>query len=188
MLKRVREIIKEECRKCKRYSSNVWGQHVKLVVNYSKMLAENLHADEQIVELAALLHDLGSIRFGEENHETTGQQEAEKVLKEIGYPQKTIDQVKECIRTHRGSLDLKPKTLEAKILANADAMAHFDVIPVLLRVGLDRYNRDEGLAAKWVLDKLERDWRKKLTFPMAKKMVEKKYKAAKLLLLMDSSR
>ncbi len=182
MIKRVREIIKEECRNCKRYSSNVWDQHIVLVIGYSKMLAQKLGADEDLAELAALLHDLGSLRFGEEGHEITGQREAEKILKELGYSSKAIEEIKEAIGSHRGSLDVKPKSLTAKILANADAMAHFDVVPVLLRVGLDKYNRDEKLAAKWVLDKLERDWNKKLTIPEAKEMVTEKYQAAKLLL------
>lgn len=181
-LKRVREIVKQDCRNCKRYSSNVWDQHIVLVVGYSKMLAKKLGADEETIELAALLHDLGSLRFGEEGHEITGQREAEKILKELGYPPKTIEEIKEAIGSHRGSLDVKPKSLTAKILANADAMAHFDVVPVLLRVGLDKYEKNEKLAAKWVLDKLERDWNKKLTIPEAKKMVTDKYKATKLLL------
>lgn len=184
MLEKIRKLVFEECRKCKRYSSNVWDQHIVLVVNYSKMLAAKLGADQEMAELAALLHDLGSLKFGEEGHEITGQKEAEKVLKNAGYPKKIIDEIKEAIGSHRGSLDIKPKSITAKILANADAMAHFDVVPVLLRVGLDKYKKDEKLAAKWVLDKLERDWNKKLTIPEAKKMVREKYQAARLLLIL----
>lgn len=182
MLQAVREIVKKESLNCKRYSSNVWKQHIVLVVSYAKMLAKKLKGNEEIVELGALLHDVGSIRFSEDNHEITGQMEAEKILKELGYAKKIIDQVKECIKSHRGSKDIEPQTLEAKIVANADAMAHFDVVPVLLRVGLDKYYKDEDKASQWVLEKLERDWTKKLTIPQAKEMVEEKYKAAKLLL------
>ncbi|MFH0864061.1 MAG: HD domain-containing protein [Candidatus Gottesmanbacteria bacterium] len=178
----VRVIVKQESLKCKRYSSNVWEQHITLVVSYAKMLAKKFGGSEETVELAALLHDLGSMKYGEDNHEITGQKEAERILKKLNYPRKDIDEIKEAIGSHRGSKDIKPKSLTAKILANADAMAHFDVIPVLLRVGLDKYNKDEKLAAKWVLEKLERDWTKKLTIPEAKKMVEGKYQAAKLLL------
>ncbi len=181
MLKQIREIIQEECRKCKRYSSNVWDQHIVLVVGYARMLAKNLGVDQDLAELGALLHDIGSLRFGEDDHEITGQKEAEKILKDLGASEKVIAEVKECIRSHRGSKDIKPQTLTAQIVANADAMAHFDVVPVLLRVGLDKYDKNEKLAAKWVLDKLERDWNKKLTIPEAKKKVTEKYEAAKLL-------
>lgn len=186
MLKRVREIVEEECRKCTRYGHDVWKDHVVLVVKYAKVLAKKLSADLEMVELAALLHDIGSIKFSEANHEITGQQEAEKILKKLGYPQKSINVIKEAIGSHRGSKNVVPKSLTAKILATADAMAHFDTIPVLLRVGLQKENFNEERASRWVWEKLERDWTKKLTIPGTKRMVAEKYKAAKILLKLSS--
>lgn len=182
MLQKVRKIVQEECQKNKRYGSHTWKHHILKVVKYSKLLAKKLGADEELAELAALLHDLGSIKYGEESHEITGQRETEKILKKLNYPQNTIDRVKECIASHRASKDVVPKTVEAKIVANADAMAHFDTVSILLRLGLDKYDHNEEKAAKWVLRKLERDWTKKLTIPQAKEMVVEKYRAAKLLL------
>jgi uncharacterized protein len=185
MLSQVREIVKKACLECKRYSRNTWEYHILRVAKYSRLLAKKLKADQELAELAALLHDIGSIKFGEENHEITGQVEAEKILKSLGFSPKIIAEVKECIRSHRGSKDIKPRTLIAKIVSNADAIAHFDTIPILLRVGLKQEGGDEEKAAKWVLEKLERDWKKKLTIPEAKKLTRSKYQAAKLLLKMD---
>ena len=181
MLGKVIEIVKEECKKNKRYTNNVWESHISVVLKYAKFLAKELKADTEVCQLAALLHDFGSLKFGEENHEITGQAEAQKILSNLDYSQKLIDQVKECINSHRGSKDIKPKTLEAKIVANADAMAHFNSIPALLRIGLNKYDKNERLATNWVLEKLEKDWTKKLTIPEAKTMVQEKYYAAKLL-------
>lgn len=175
-IKKVKEIVTKEC------PNKTWKRHINLVAKYAKLLAERLRVDEEIVELGALLHDIGSIKFGEENHEITGQAEAEKILKKLGYDQGVIEEVKECIRSHRGSKDVKPRTIVAEIIANADAMAHFVSIPTLFRVGLERNGNNEEKAANWILEKLERDWNKKLTIRKAKELMKERYTAIKLLL------
>jgi len=175
MIEKVREIVKNECEEWD------WKYHIMPVVKYSNRLARELSVDEEIVELGALLHDIGRIRYGGENHEKTGVLEAEKILRELNYPQKTIDEIKHIVESHRGSKDISPKTLSAKIVANADAMAHFDVIPLLVRGGLKLNNNNLEKAFSWVYKKLERDWNKKLTIPEAKEITKKKYEAFKLL-------
>lgn len=175
MIKKVREFVKKECDKWD------WKYHIVPVVKYAKLLAKKLNANEELVELSALLHDIGRIKFGGEDHEMTGIPEAEKILKKLGASQEVIDEVKHCIESHRGSGAIKPRTTIAKIVANADAMAHFDVIPVLVQVGLEKENNDIEKTFQWVYKKVERDWNDKLTIPQAKEMMKEKYKAIKLL-------
>ncbi len=119
-IEKVREIVKSEC------DEWLWKHHICHVVKYSKVLAEKLGADIEIAELGALLHDIGIVKYGKEDHEITGVAEAERILKSVGYPQNVIDEVKHCVESHRGSKDIKPRTITAKIVANADAMAHFE--------------------------------------------------------------
>ncbi len=176
MIEKVREIVKNECK------DEDWKFHILPVVKYSKMLAKKLNANEELAELGAMLHDIGRIKFGPENHEITGIPEAKKILKKFGVSQKVIDEVKHCIETHRGSKNKKPRTITAKIVANADAMAHFDNVPMLVQIGLKKYDNSIEKAVKWVYEKIERDWNKKLTIPEAKEMMMGKYKAIKLLL------
>ena len=176
MIEKVREIVKKECDEWD------WKFHILPVVKYAKLLAKKLNADGELAELGALLHDIGRIKFGPKNHEITGIPEAEKILKQFNYPQKIIDEVKHCIESHRGSGTIKPKTIVAKIVANADAMAHFDTILALLQIALKKENNDIEKAVNWVYDKIERDWNKKLTIPEAKEMMKEKYEAIKLLL------
>jgi len=117
----------------------------------------------------------------EVNHHITGAIKAERILKKYKYPKEKIDEIKEAIICHRGSDDYhKPKTVLAKIIATADAMSHFDSIPVFFYWRADRYSYKE--IKKWVKDKIERDWQKKLFLPEAKKVLKDKYKAAKLIL------
>lgn len=176
MIDRVREIVKAECK------TRDWKYHIVLVVKYARLLAEELNADVELAEMGALLHDIGRLKFGGKDHERTGIPEAEKILKELNCPQEVVDEIKHCVESHRGSKDISPRTTIAKIVANADAMAHFDVLPVLLQYALEKYNNDLEKAIEWTDRKIERDWNKKLTLPEAKDMMREKYEAVRLLL------
>ncbi|MFA5070092.1 MAG: HD domain-containing protein [Patescibacteria group bacterium] len=157
-----------------------WKYHILPVVNYSKRLSVIYKADKKVVGLAALLHDIGRIRFGEKNHEITGAKEAEKILKKYGYSRNTIDKIKHCIVSHRGSSKTKPKTIAAKIIANADAMAHFDSLPIFFYWRLGGRKFEEVF--KWIDEKYKKDWNKKLTLPGSKKILKEKYKAIQIVL------
>ncbi|MCD6464713.1 HD domain-containing protein [Candidatus Woesearchaeota archaeon] len=176
MIEKVREIVKKECDEWN------WKFHILPVVKNARLLAQKLNADQELVELGALLHDIGRIKFGPENHEITGIPEAEKILKSLGYSEEVIKEVKHCVESHRGTSDIKPKTIVAKIVANADAMAHFDTMLALLQIALIRENNNLERAVNWVYNKIERDWNKKLTLPEAKQVMKEKYEAIKLLL------
>ncbi len=175
-IEKVRNIIKEEC------DEITWKYHIVPVVKYAKLLAKKLNADEEVVELAALLHDIGRAKYGKENHEITGAIEAEKILRELGYSEDVIKEVTHAIRAHRGSKNIPRETMVAEIVANADAMVHFDTIPLLFKAALKSSNNDVLRATRAVYEKLERDWNKKLTLPLAKDIVKEKHRAAKLLL------
>lgn len=174
MLKKIKQLVKNQA------EENDWKYHIVPVVNYAKKLGKQLQADEEIIELAALLHDIGRIRFGSEDHHITGIAEAEKILNQYGYSQEIIDEVKHCVESHRGSKSISPKTVTAKIIANADAMAHLDIVPVFFYWRCKKESFEE--AFHWVDDKINRDWNKKITLTEAKKMMEKKYQAIKLIL------
>jgi putative nucleotidyltransferase with HDIG domain len=176
MLPKLRELVREEI------GEENWLLHVANVVKYAKHLAEVEGVDQDIAEMAALLHDIGRYKFGGKEHEITGVPEAEKILKELGASENVIEEVKHCVATHRASKDAPPKTKIAEIIRDADAMAHFDIIPTLVQVGLKKHDNDIKKAIEWVDAKLDRDWNNKMHLPESKKIVEEKYKAAKLLL------
>jgi len=178
MIETVREIVKSEC---KQRDWNDWEYHIKFVVKHSKFLAEKLNADKEVVELAALLHDIGRVKFGPKDHEITGSSEAEKILKQLNYPQNVIGEVKHCIETHRTGKNIERKTLAAEIIANADAMAHYDAFPFMIKAGLNKNKGDLEKAIDWVYKKMERDW-KDLTLPVVREMMNDKHEAIKLLL------
>lgn len=171
---KIRELVKNEA------EENDWKYHILPVVKYAKKLAKIYKADEEIIELAALLHDIGRIKFHDEDHHISGAAETEKILKEYDYSIEVIKEVKHCVESHRGSQDIKQKTISAKIIANADAMAHFDTLPIFFY--WRKWMKSFEEVVKFVDEKIERDWNKKITLPEAKIMMEKKYKAIRLLI------
>ena len=92
-----------------------------MVEKLSLYLAEKFNANKLVVQLAAILHDIGRIRGNIENHEKYSAEEAEKVLSELKVEKETIEKVKKCILQHRHQDPKIPESLEAKILKIADA-------------------------------------------------------------------
>ena len=176
MIERVRSLVKSEC------DTWNWHYHIIPVVKYSKLLARELHVSEEISELAALLHDIGRIRFGSHNHEITGINEAARILEMAGYTDQVINEIKHCIETHRGNGPIKPKTIYAKITASADALSHFDIIPAMIQAGLIREENDIEKAVNWVSQKIERDFHEKLLISHARNLAKNKYDAFRILI------
>ncbi|HOZ36936.1 MAG TPA: HD domain-containing protein [bacterium] len=174
MTKKIEEIVRKEA------GEPDWNYHIAPVRKYALRLATKYGANKQVVEVAALLHDIGRIKYGPKNHEETGAEEAKKILIKYKYNQKIIDDVLYCIRSHKGADGVQPKTIEAEILINADAMAHFNVLPLFF------YDRDANVPfaerIAWVEKKITNGWKRKLTLKESRKMTQEKYQAIKLIL------
>ncbi len=184
LINTVSNLVEEQCRKESNvFGYEIWTYHIKIVVKYAKLLAEELGANIEVVELAALLHDYASIKdkVMYEKHHIYGAIEGEKILEKLNYSKEKINMVKECIMSHRGSLDIKRITKEEICIASADAMAHIDQIPSLLHLAYCKkgMNVDEG--AVWVNAKIERSWNK--LCPEAKEIIREKYESGKNILL-----
>ena len=180
----VQEIVEEACRQPTNiFGYEIWTHHIVKVVRYAKNLARRRGADEEIVELAALLHDYASITRGISaiaQHHILSAQDAEGILSELGYPADRIRRVKECILTHRGSVLQKRSSVEAQCVADADALAHFEGLPSLFRYAYLAAGMNVEEAIEWIRSKLERSWRK--LSPEVKELGREKYEACLLLL------
>lgn len=165
----------------KKFNREDWQYHMLPMIKNALQLAKIYKVNKNLVELAALMHDIGRAKKGDKkDHHLAGIPIAKKILEKFNYDQKIINQICHCIESHRSLKGPKPKTLLAKIIANADAMAHFEVFSVLIYYRGKKYNFDETI--KWVREKIERNWCKKITLPLAKKIVRKKYLAIKLII------
>ena len=161
------------------YGIGAWDHHIRLVYELAKQYAKEYGADEEIVSLAALLHDIASVtdQSYTEEHHVIGAQIAEELLASEGYPREKIELIKKCILNHRGSR-LKEKTSPEEIcIADSDAMAHFYSIPSLLSMVYKEKGLSIDEGSKFVLDKLERSYNK--MSEKGRQLVKKQYDSAK---------
>ncbi|MFH1500924.1 MAG: HD domain-containing protein [archaeon] len=165
-----------------KYSKDDYRYHIIPVVKNSEILAKKTGANLEVVEVAAYLHDIAGLQgLRENNHHIEGAEKAVKILGELGYEEDFIKQVEHCILTHRGRGYLEPKTKEAKVVASADAMAHFDTFLDLFRFFLEKLESFEE-TVEVIEGKMERDWERKLILPEAKEMIKEKYDAVNLII------
>jgi len=110
---------------------NFFEEHVKYVLQESLELAKTYGADVEIVELAALLHDIAlmSKTGTRAEHHITGAKLAGNLLAKYGYPEEKSNRVLKCILNHRSSRSCT--SIEEICVADADILAHFDNILML---------------------------------------------------------
>ena len=105
--------------------------HVLRVYNLCLQLASyEQGVDMDVLKTAALLHDIARTREDKDGHShvlnvdhaVLGAEMSDKILREPGYPDGKIENVKHCIAAHRFRGGNLPKTIEAKILSDADKL------------------------------------------------------------------
>ncbi len=182
IVQQIKNFVEDECKKpTSKYGYEPFPFHFVQVVKYADGLANKLGGDKEVIQLAAWLHDIGSIMNGREDHHITGAAIAEKKLKELNYPSEKIEWVKKCILNHRGSQQNNRESIEEKIIADADAMSNFDNIGGIFKAAFVYEEKNQGEAKDSVREKLENKWNK-LHFEDSKKIIQPKYEAAMLLL------
>jgi uncharacterized protein len=182
----IKKYVEEESKRpTAKYGYEPFLYHFTSVVKYAQQLAEEFGGDKEIITLAAWLHDIGSVVNGREDHHITGAEIAEKKLRELNYPQEKIELVKKCILNHRGSQNNDRKTIEEKIVAEADAMSNFDNLAGIFKAAFVYEGKDQQEATVSVLKKLKNKW-EKLHFEKSKEIIKPKYEAVVTLLKNDS--
>ncbi len=136
--------------------------HIEAVVKNAEILANKYNADKEICIIAAWLHDIASITDYElyEEHHIHGAEIASEILRKFEYDDYKIEIVKACILNHRGSINNKRLSKEEQIIADADAISHFDSVPSLLYLAYKERNMNIEEGKDFVKSKLERSFRK----------------------------
>ncbi|EDN58693.1 metal-dependent phosphohydrolase [Vibrio antiquarius] len=99
--------------------------HVQRVVNTAKKLAVEEGADLSIVLPAAYLHDCFTYPKDHPNRKQSSIIAAKKAvafLESIDYPQQYHDAIAHAIEAHSFSANIRPNTLEAKVVQDADRL------------------------------------------------------------------
>jgi len=126
-------------------------------------------ADKEILLLSVWLHDIGHYPIIEgQDHAIISEKIAKDFLEKENYDKEKAKRVLHCIRSHRNR-DVKPETLEAKLMCLVDSASHFTYAPYI-----DAFRDGRG---KEALEKLERDYKDLDLFPEIKKELTPIYQA-----------
>ncbi len=162
ILMNLQQEIYDRCQK----ETNKFGMgcyyHIAAVVKNAEILADKYGADKEIVMIAAWLHDIASITDYSlyELHHVHGTKIAYDILEKYDYDSSKIHLVQECIRNHRGSVNLSKNTLEELCVADADAISHFDSVPSLLYLAYVQKEMGIKEGKEFVKAKLVRSFQK----------------------------
>ena len=126
-----KEFVKKKFDKDKRDSSHDFT-HVLRVLKYAEMLAKKEKADMEIVRHAALFHDY--VREAEHevkgNHANLSAKAAKKILPRYVNEEK-IAGILRAIRSHSRRSGINPKTIEDKIVWDADKLDGYGPMGVI---------------------------------------------------------
>lgn len=108
--------------------------HVERVLKMALHIGKKEGANLEILKLAAILHDVerkNSDKIkGKTDHAISGAEIANEILRKHKYKEDVVAAVYHCIAAHRFRNDIKPKTLEAKVLFDADKLDSIGAIGV----------------------------------------------------------
>ena len=152
--------------------------HLKRVYNTCIQIGKKLDANLLILKIAALLHDIGRLKEKETsdnmNHAEISAEMALEFLRTNNFnlSDDDIDNVIHCIKAHSFSLKLKPESLEAKILFDADKLDAIGAIGLYRTIKM-------GSNIEQIIEHLENKIMKlkdHLYIEISKKMAEKRQK------------
>lgn len=103
--------------------------HVKRVFKIATFLAKKEKADLELVQIGALLHDLGWAVS--KLHHETGAELASEILKEINYPLERREKIVRIVSRHPLNFRDMLETIEEKIVWDADKIDLLGVIGVV---------------------------------------------------------
>jgi len=107
--------------------------HAQRVFNLAVKIGKKEKVDLDVLKASAFLHDISRLKEdrGEvECHAEHGAIMAEKLLREMNFPEDKIEKVAHAIRVHRHSKGLNAETKEAKILQDADRLDALGAITI----------------------------------------------------------
>lgn len=144
--------------------------HIQYVVQIGLEITKECNVDENIIETACLLHDIGRDNelLGEE-HSQTGKRIAKEILKNSKFTEEEKQKIYHCIVSH-GS-DEVPESIEAQIVRSADAGSKVEYHEAFMLM-CKKTTYEERLA--WGNKYLQKGY-KKISIQSYKEKVEQKY-------------
>lgn len=167
------------------WSDWLYPNHVVVVTENAKKIAEQKGANVELSQVAALLHDCADFKMKrmDPKHEEESLKIARDLMKEFGYSEDEIALVvDDAIRFHSCHGDERPKSVEGLVLATADSLAHLQThFYVFATWGFGQLGRSLKELNDWVLKKIERDLYNKISFDDIREAARPDYELIKTL-------
>ncbi|MDS0298180.1 HD domain-containing protein [Halogeometricum sp. S1BR25-6] len=140
------------------HSAEYRFNHILNVVELASKIAEREGADEDVVRVAALFHDIAKLEADQEEHAEEGARVAREYLATHGeFPQSFVEQVCQVVEDHSYQGSLADVTLETRCLIEADILDKVGAngtVLMLLRMGYEaRTHMDASEMVERVLER-----------------------------------
>jgi uncharacterized protein len=179
----VQDYVREACES----KENIFGpsfftRHVMVVAHCAVELAQRLHGDEEIVEVASFLHDISAVLDPSTMpaHPKCSASIATEFLRGLNYPESRIDQVGTAIESHTEPIRREQGSIETVCLSNADAMSRILEPAYWLYFAIAVRKLEFEAAREWLRSLVERQWR--LMIPEARELSAERYRGVLSLL------
>ena len=117
MKNETRRKIEEYVKLMKWTPRDLYWKHAFMVREFALMLQKKIGGDEDVVEVSALLHDIGKAKLLAPGHEKISGELTEQFLRKTVFDESQIAKIIECVKYENFD------SVEAKILRSADSMA-----------------------------------------------------------------
>ena len=158
--------------------------HVFVVADYASELAKEYDANEELSRTAALLHDIADAVMlrHDPTHEERSLQMARELMLETGYTEDEVTLVvDDAIRYHSCHDGAQPDSIEGKVLATADSLAHLKTDFYVFAAWALGREKPLDEVKSWVLKKIDRDYNNKILFDDVRTEVTPDYNLVKTL-------
>lgn len=134
IFKKIKEVAENEIGKIPDAGHDM--NHIMRVYNLAFNIAKyEGKIDLDVLQAAILLHDIGghkemSDSTGKTDHAIVSAEMAAPILKNLNFSEDKIKHIQDCIISHRYKTENKPKSIEAKILFDADKLDSIGAIGI----------------------------------------------------------
>ncbi len=161
MIEAIRQYVMDRCEAYQRESEDhydFWNEHIRYVCQEAESLAREYHADDTVVMLGALLHDIALIeKVGDrKDHHLNGETLSRQILDRFSCPEKIKERVLGCVLHHRSAKNAV--NIEELCVCDADILAHFDNIPMLFNSAFNRCGVQLNEVREWMRCSFEKDY------------------------------
>lgn len=117
--------------------------HIQRVLKLAKKLAVKYDVNECVLIASTYLHDIGRKYEKErgENHAVISANLTQDFLEDLGICKECIENVRHAILAHSYTLKVEPKTIEAKIISDADKIDALGAVGIVRAIMFGEKNR-----------------------------------------------